>query len=205
MSIYWRSLTLREHDIYTKIIQLNLSPLAKIEDSIFREIVLDESIIDRMNATPPGLVPSIVEAALSVSGNLLNDKSDMYRMNSDLDQMRNAVASDPYEQFIMLICKAFPTYTPSDIEHLEYQEMLRLLVMAEQMTGFNPIVLEPQKPKSVTDALFKDKENARAIDMGAPPMGNLRQELAQRDEQDLSVKQARQIEMVNRIRERRSG
>jgi hypothetical protein len=202
--IYWRPLTLREHDIYIKVIDLQLVPLGKLQDTIFREIVLSPNVIDEMNQTPPGLVPSIVEAALSISGNLLREEGDMDRMNLDIAGMREAVNNNPYEQFILLICKAFPTYTPSQVEHLEYQEMLRLLVMAEQMIGLEePIVLKPtDKPKNITDRLFMDGREAEQADKGRPSAVDIRDLLAEKAPADPSLKQARQIEMVNRIRQR---
>jgi len=205
--IYWRPLTIREHDIYMKIIELELSYQGKLEDSIFREIVLDPSVIDSMNQTPAGLVPSIVNTALAISGNLLRGEQDMVKMNSDLAEMRAAVGSNPYEQFFLLICKAFPTYTPSDLEHLEYQEMLRLLVMAEQMIGLEePISLKPvAKQKSFTDQLFADKKEAEQVEHGRPSAVSIRDVLADRQKPDLSLQQARQIEMENKLRRMRQG
>lgn len=202
--IYWRPLTLREHDIYHKIIAIGIVPIGKLQDKIFREIVLDPSLIDAMNQTPPGLVASIVNTALSVSGNLLRDESDMDRLNNDLISMRNEVSNNPYEQFILLICKAFPTYTPSDIECLEYQEVLRLLVMAEQMIGIEePIKLtRKEEKKSLTDSLFQDRKQAEQLDMGRPSAVDIRDVLTERQKPDLATQQARQIEMMNKMRER---
>ena len=202
--IYWRPLTLREHDIYMKIIDLELTPTGKLQDQIFREIVLSPGIIDQMNQTPPGLVPSIVNTALTISGNLLQSKDDMDQMNMDLSGMRDAVSSNPYEQFIILICKAFPTYTPSDVEHLEYQEMLRLVVMAEQMIGLEePIVLKPlEKEKPITDRLFRDRKGAEEADHGRPSTADIREILSERQRPDLALQQARKIEMENRMRRR---
>jgi hypothetical protein len=201
--IYWRPLTLREHDIYIKIIELKLSPVGKVQDLIFREICLDPSIIDQMNQTPAGLVPSIVNAALTISGNLLRSQEEMDKMNNDLEEMRQAINSNPFEQFFLFICKAFPTYTPSDLETLEYQEILRLLVMAEQIIGLeHPIKLEPQKQESITDKLFKDANRAESIDRGAPSAVDIRDILAEKQKDSLSIREAKKIEMERRLRQR---
>jgi hypothetical protein len=202
--VYWRPLTLREHDIYTKIIAMDLSPIGEVQDTIFRDIVLNPDIIDEMNLMPPGVVPSIVNAALFVCGNLLQSEADMIRMNSDIEEMRKAISANPYEQFILLICKAFPTYTPSDIEELEYQEMLRLLVMAEKMTGMeDPIKLKPAKKEgSATDHLFQDRKAAEQVDRGAPAAEDIRDIIARRQGADLSPRQTKQAEMIERIRDR---
>lgn len=204
--IYWRPLTLQEHDIYTKIIELELSLIGKLQDTIFREIVLDPSVIDGMYQTPAGLVPSIVNAAMLVSGNLLRTDDDMDKMNADIHEMRQAVSTNPYEQFLLVICKAFPTYTPSDLEKLEYQEILRLLVMAEQMMGLEePIVLKPiQKEKSITDGLFADKKSAEQVEHGKPSAVSIRDLLKEKQKPNLALQEARKTEMENRIRKRRS-
>ena len=202
--IYWRPLTLREHDIYHKIISIGLVPIGKIQDQIFCEIVQNPDLVDGINLSPPGLVASIANAALTVSGNLLQGEDDMNRMNIDIAQMRDVVNSSPYEQFILVICKAFPTYTPSDIEQLDYQEMLRLLVMAEQMIGLEePIQLKKKEaPKNLTHQLFQDRKHAEQVDSSRPSAVDIRDILAEKQEPDLATKQARQIEMMNRLKQR---
>ncbi len=205
-SIYWRPLTLQEHDIYHKVIDLQLLSIGKIQDKIFREICLDPSFIDGMNQTPPGLVPSTANTALSISGNLLRGEEDMDRMNIDIAAVRDSVSSNPYEQFIILICKAFPTYTPADIEKLEYQEVLRLLVMAEQMLGLEePIKLTKQENKNLTDRLFQDRKGAEQADFGRPSATDIRDLLSDKQNVDPSLAQARQIEMINKMRQRNAS
>jgi hypothetical protein len=161
-----------------------------------------------MNLTPPGVVPSICNAALSIGGNLLRTEDDIERMNTDISDMRNAVKLNPYDQFIMLICKAFPKYTPSEVETLEYQEMLRLLVMAEQLVGLEePVQLKKNKQENLTDQLFKDARRGEQVDRGMPnkmdPTYNKELMLRQAaGNKDLSMQQARQLEMIRRIKER---
>jgi hypothetical protein len=201
--IYWRPLTLREHDIYTKIFTLGLSSKGKVEDLIFQDIVLDPLILDQMNLLPPGIVPSIVGAAMMVSGNNLDSDQEMNRMNTDLDQIRDSISDNPYEQFIMLICKAFPKYTPSDIEQLEYYEMLRLLAMAEQIIGLEePIKLKRQGSKEFTDRLFEDARRGEFVDHGAPRGENIKDVLVKNRKIEPGEKLARQIEMERIIRSR---
>lgn len=209
--IYWRPLTLREHDIYIKILNLGLSPEGKVHDLIFRDIVLDPGVIDAMYQTPAGLVPSIACTALAISGNELGSTAEMDQMNIDIAEMREAISANPIEQFFILICKAFPTYTPSDLEHLEYQELLRLVIMAEQMVGLEePVKLKyGEQKKGLTDQIFEDKKRAEQVDRGTPnrmdPTYDMDKILrAKESQKDLSMRQARQIEMAERIR-RRAG
>ncbi len=211
-TIYWRPLTLKEHDIYTKVIQLGLSPIGEVEDRLFRKIVLSPDVVDSMNLSPAGLVSSISQTALSLGGNLLETEDDISRMNLDIQEMRAAVNDNPYDQFIILICKAFPRYTPFEVENLEYQEMLRLLVMAEQLVGLEePVQLKKDTPKkNLTESLFKDRKMAEGIDRANqnkldPSLDRKRMLQEAHSQKDLSVAQARQIEMVNRIRQRNAS
>jgi len=203
--IYWRALTLREHDIYTKIIEFGLSPIGKVQDLIFREICLDPSVIDQMNLTPAGLIPSIVNTALTISGNSLRNNEDLDRINNDLQEMREVVHNSPFEQFFVIICKAFPTYTPSELEQLEYQEILRLLIMAEQILKLeNPLKLEVHEEKNLTDRLFKDRSQAEQADRGAPSATDIRDILAAKQEDSIAIREAKKIEMERRLRQRQS-
>jgi hypothetical protein len=203
--IYWRPLTLKEHDIYLKIIQMGLSSLGKIQDTIFKEIVLSEDVIDEMHLSPPGLVPSIVETALSISGIPIYSENCLEQVNTQLSEMRQSIYNNTLEQFIILICRAFPTYTPSEIENLEYQEVLRLLIMAEQILQLeNPIELQkPKEPKSLTSKLFEDGRRARLVENADPPEVSIR-DIYNEQQNNSSIKQARQAEMIRRFREKRT-
>jgi hypothetical protein len=205
MNIYWRPLTLREYDIYFKIIHMGLVSLGKVQDQIFREVVLSPDVIDDMYNTPAGLVPSLVDAIFLISGNFLLNKEDENRMNNDIDEARKSIENNPYEQFVILICKAFPSYTPFDIEKLEYQEMLRLLIMAEKILPIEPIKLKSEKKeKKFIDTLFEDKKKGEYVDHGAPVKEKITDRLSEKENlKNPSYQQARQIEMIRRIKEQR--
>jgi len=211
LQIIWRPLTWKEHGIYTRVLEIGTSSLCSLQNKIFREIVLDPIIIDQMQLTPPGVVPSIVNTALFVSGNSLQTEDDMFRLNQDIEEMRGRV-NTTYEQFILLICKAFPSYTPTDLENLEFQEVLRLLLFAEQMLELEtPIVLEKEKKKrGLTDKLMEDRRMAEASDRPGNASGiasNVRDTLQEKNvdpslQQARSIEQNRKLEMIKRIRER---
>lgn len=140
-TVFFRPLTLRERDAWMKIISTGLVPLGKAYDQVFREVVLDEALIQDMNQTPAGLVPTVVEVVFMISGNDLRTQDDMDRMNKDIKEVREAVSGNIFEQFMMLICQAFPSLTPKDVEDMEYPQILRLTMMAESMLGLEePVV-----------------------------------------------------------------
>jgi len=211
IQVVFRPLTWREHDAFTKMLALGLASRGKIEDVIFREIVLDPSLVDGMNQTPAGLVPGVVEVAINLSGNLLQTQMDMERLNADLEVMRKGLENNPFEQFILLICRAFPGYTPVEVEDLDFPEILRLLVMAEKILGLEePIVLKPaEKAPSLTDRLFEDNKGAKRVD-DAPPDGRRIDDLLRTAQQGThspsemaeSHEMARQQEVIRRIHER---
>jgi hypothetical protein len=209
INILWRPLTLKEHDIYLKILQMNLTSVGAVYSQIFKDIVLSPEVIDAMDISPPGLVDSIVNAALHISGLPMYSEDWMNIFNNQIAEMRETVQNNVMENFIRFICHAFPSYTPSDIEDLEYQELLRLLVMAEQILKPEvPIYLErPKKEKSLPDKLFADKHKAEQFERlpvpkpgqpSVPSEGHLH-------DQPPTPKQAKQIEMIRRLRERRAG
>lgn len=206
--VFWRPLTWQEHEAYIKIIAFDLVPIGKLQDTMFREIVLSPSSIDEMNLKPPGFVASIVNAAVSVSGNSLTNRQDVERLNTDLATARENLKTNPFDQMIMVICRAFPTYSPFDLRSLEFIEIIRLLVMAENILGMEqPITFGPPEGKRFTDKIFEDAAKAQKVDEVPPPGSagpNIKDELRQRyrEDNDMSWKQARQMEMMRRMREK---
>jgi len=194
--IPFRPLTWREFDAYNKTLNIGLVPQGKLEDEIFRLAILDPILIDEMYLTPAGLIPTIVSVILLVSGNTLQTEDDMNRLNNDIETMRRNVNGNVYEQFIMLICKAFPTYNPQMIEVLSFQEVLRLVIMAEQMLGLEePINIQPQgKSKSLTDQIFEDKKHAQMVEHGRPSAVDIRDYLQEQEKDPMSIKMAKEIE-----------
>lgn len=67
-------------------------------------------------------------------------------------------------QIIILICKAFPHLTPSDISNLTYEQILRYLVISESILDVK-LDIEKQEPQK-TGTINFEKENKV---MGATP------------------------------------
>jgi hypothetical protein len=197
--------TLREYRAFRTELEIGLRPRDIVYDEIFRDIVLDEVLIDEYNTLPAGLVDSVVDAVLLISGNLLQTEEDIARINSDIDAARQYVEQDVYNQLSMIICKAFPRYTPSDLDDMEWSEFLRVLLMAEQMLGLEePIKVEAAKKKSLIDKVFEDARKAEEMDRPSP--GEHRQMNAQRGVSRGSmdeVKKQMDMETIRKLQERR--
>jgi len=205
--VIFRPLTWREHDTYSTIFGMGLISPSKLENQVFREVVLDKALINEMNQTPPGLVPGVVSVVMRLSGNLLRDEGEMNRLNSDIGLMRSGLENNIFEQMILLICRAFPRYTPRDIEDLDFPEVIRLVVLAEKILGLEePIEIKPKQEKSFTDSLFNDAREADRVDLGPPPndrLSNVLQNIKEGDGSDREAAMARHLEMIRRMRSRR--
>lgn len=206
MRIIYRPLTRAEYDTYTLIFQSGLTTPGKVQDRIFREVVLDRGLIDMMGNLPAGLVPSIVDVVFYLSGFVLQDDSELTRLNQGIQALRQEVQSNIWEFFTVEICRAFPSYTPEDLRNKSIQEFLRLLVMAEKInepdTPYQ--VVRAKKKQSLTDRAFEDARRAAQVDApGGPKNLNIKDQLRAAQRPDLSTEQARQIEMIRRIHEQR--
>jgi hypothetical protein len=205
LKVLFRPLTKREFYSYLQISVMGLVLPGKLENHIFREIVLDPATIDMMMDLPAGLISSIVGVAYKLSGNPLSTEDEVHRFNNDIAQARASLESDVYDQFTTVICKAFPSYSPDDVEEFPYPKFLKLLVMAEQILQLDPINLKPkQEKKSFTGSLFEDAKRAAQVDRpGGPKNLNIKDELEAQREVDRSTAMARKIETMKRVQERR--
>lgn len=198
--VIFRLPTWREHDIYERALALSWDLPGQIEDRIFREICLDPALIDEMNQTPAGLVSTVIRVALLLSGNNLSSPEKMDRLNADLQTVRESVSTNAYESLIILICKAFPSFKPSEVEDLSYWEILRLSIMAEQILEMKEPVkfFIEKKQRSITDKLFDDARQAEKEESMPGQPSN-------RPQQPMTREQLRQAEMIRRIKERNSS
>jgi len=202
LEIVFRPLTWRELDIYKRALSFGYKDYEDLYDEIFDLVVLDPLILDEKWQTPAGLVPTIARLVIAISGDIPED-NPIEKINRDLEEARQAVRDNIFEQFILTICKAFPSLVPRQIEDMEYPEILRLLMMAEQILEKEPIKLEKQqRRKDLTEQLMEDRRRAERVDSMKPSPQDIRDLLQPQEKRDLSYEMARQIEMVNRIKER---
>ncbi len=212
-----------EYKNYIWFLRSGLIDKVSLYEYIFKTNVLDEELVDKMYSMPAGLVDSIVELILRLAGNPLMTQEDIDKINNDINLTRNAVQSNIYEQFITIICRAFPSYKPDDLDNLDWQELLRLLLLAEAKlksgysqiiaTGENQFTLvqwpeeanvnitpkqeEPKKKKNLFDQI---KEDAKQMSKDNPDM--IRKPPPQTSQRP---KSKRDIEMMKMNEMRRRG
>jgi hypothetical protein len=128
--------------------------------------------------------------------------------------MRGFIQNNVYEQFVSIICRVFPAYSPSEVEDLSWPEILKLLLMAEKVLveegriegGVNVKPLE--KPKELTNQIAEDMKKFREVDLAPPPAVDLRdqqpmsQDPRRAGKKELTPQQAAQVERANKAKER---
>lgn len=214
ITVTYRLLTWKEFDVYDRILLLDLVSPGKIEDSIFRDVVLDKDIVNSMYQLPAGIVPAISQLVLYLSGNSLRSLGDGERLNQSLNIARQNLATSASEQMILLIIKAFPQYSIEDLENLEFPEILRLTVMAEEALEVSPFEVGPAKKEKKNDFIeraFDDAKRAGQVDSmpppaeqrGAPRQRNIQDIIKEDQDGMMTPEQARQQKMIRIMNERR--
>jgi hypothetical protein len=139
------------------------------------------------NDQPAGIIPTIVKTVMYMSGAMKGPA-----IIKQLDSHRPKI-SNIEDQLVCIVCKAFPAYTPEQVESLNWQTLLKRVAQAEQILGMEPIKLidhEADHAKMVAEAKFNlQKEITRATqDHG--PMSN-----KQFAEEAFEAKKTREIVM----------
>ena len=129
------------------------------EDIIFSECLLfpkyKKGMFDNYLA---GEVESVLAAITSVIGFSATDQ-----FVDDVDLSRSKLGSLE-NQIVILICKAFPHLTLSDIDNFTYEELLRYMVISEEILGMKITIEKPSSKKA--GVIDFEKENR---EMNQPP------------------------------------
>jgi hypothetical protein len=140
-------------------IQFHISEQA--EDVLLEECVLypeiKEGYLDSLNA---GVVATLVEKILSMSGfsNLEGIKADLEKERNDIQLLDN--------QIVLMICKAFPHLTPSDIDNFDYPTIIHHVTLAEEILGTK---LEISRPEDKNKIDFDKDNKGQGFVQGAFP------------------------------------
>lgn len=129
-----------------------------LEASIFNECVLDPVIIDNAMELRAGVVPTVAGVIMSLSG----PSRDVQVFNQQLDEARK-FTDDAESQIIMIICKAFPTYTPEFLATLPWHTVMTRLAQAERilLSKDPPELKEPLKlytPEEIEEKVNSTKK-----------------------------------------------
>tara|TARA_R110002126_G_scaffold183202_1_gene331753 strand:+ start:3386 stop:4105 length:720 start_codon:yes stop_codon:yes gene_type:complete len=109
---------------------------------------------------PAGIIPTVVKTVMYMSG-ALKGPSIIKQINSHRSKISNIE-----DQLVCIVCKAFPAYTPEQVESLNWQTLLKRVAQAEQILGMDPIKLidkEAEHADMVAKSKFDvQKEISRA-------------------------------------------
>jgi len=102
------------------------------------------------DASLAGDIATLVEKILYLSGfsNLENIKDDLDKEREKIQILDN--------QIVLIICKAFPHITPSDIDSFDYPTILHYVSLAEELIGTK---LEISKMDQDTGKIDFDQDN----------------------------------------------
>lgn len=134
-----RPLTRREFNLYIPL--LDKEPDEIIPTILDKCVIYPDKIPDHYLA---GIDSSICRAIVNVSGFLKEED-----LAKAVIEYRGYAASLE-ARLTMYICKAFPSISPDQVDNMDFQEIIKLASLAEQMIGneipYNDF-LNPKKPK----------------------------------------------------------
>tara|TARA_A100001011_G_scaffold393992_1_gene485294 strand:- start:494 stop:1225 length:732 start_codon:yes stop_codon:yes gene_type:complete len=121
-----------------------------------KEELLEFKKMDRDNQDA-GIISTVVKAILSTSGVTKGEQ-----IFAQLDMARSLIGNIE-DQICVLICRAFPSYTPEDVEKMSWPTILKRAAQAEMiLLGYS--VELPIKPDTKgADAESRQKDKLRGI------------------------------------------
>lgn len=146
----WKPLPISDYIRYNRDMGRGLIPFARIEDEIFRNCVLDDTLIRQMDFLKAGIVSTVAVNILQYSG-----PTGIDAFNNDLNMARQLVcgqSAKAINELIILLTIAFP-YKPEDIYDMDYETFMSRIALAEaklMQTGFlkEPITMQSEKKNS---------------------------------------------------------
>lgn len=138
------------------------------------DILLDKCILypvisrEQRESLLAGEVMTLVDKILSLSGfsNIDNIKVDLDREREKIQLLDN--------QIVLIICKAFPHITPSDIDNFDYPTTLHYISLAEELLG-TKLEISKVDTKPNTINFEKDNKEQGFIMSAFPPNPDVKQ------------------------------
>lgn len=118
-----------------------------IEDEIWLSCVLEHPYAEPLDDLLAGTVSTVAELILFLSG--LPDIRDKQAV---LEASRARAAADFHLQVQVALCRAFPAYTPEQLEKLSLPQLLLRVAQAEQILGQQFTISEPDVKQASSPA-----------------------------------------------------
>jgi len=113
--------------------------LVEAEDIIFRACVLEDRIKDLYpNQLLAGDISTIAQQIMEVSAPRSPDE-----LQERINYYTNIASNDIFDRMLMLICTAFPGYTPTDLESMTWKQIARLVGMAQVILMERGLMKQP--------------------------------------------------------------
>lgn len=128
------------------------------EDNIFDSCVTDDYLKSRASVMKAGVVSTVVAGILAASA---PSSIDDYQFS--LNYFRHVVRDNLIDQMTILICQAFPSYTPTQVQGMIFEEFMYTLALAEKKLldmGIltEPLALLPPEDTKSADVLPEKKD-----------------------------------------------
>lgn len=141
-----------------------------IEDEVWLSCVLDHPYTEPLDDFLAGTVSTVANLILFLSG--LPEIQDKQAL---LEHSRARVDTDFYLQMQTAICRAFPGYTPEQLEGLTLHQLMLRMAQVEMASGQQFTIEDPDKakPKSVKGVDFDaDNRQYGEAGLGTNPYDN---------------------------------
>lgn len=189
--IPWKPLSIGEFLEYDVLFKSGLVDHSILENEIFTKCVTDPVEINDLGSHKAGTVTTVVASIMANS--YIND---IDAFNEALEHSR-LIIQHPVHQFVSVICRAYPGYTPDDIYKMDMTTMLIRLAQAEDKLRLagglqEPIrlykegeeELEAEKPKRFK---LDPKRLKEAFDVQDGPKPKKMDLSAMRDDEDIDL------------------
>jgi hypothetical protein len=117
-----------------------LAPI--VEDNIWEECVIEHTLPGTLSTLNAGLVSTIVRLILGFS-----NPTSQQDIEYDIREVREK-SNNIREDIIIKICQAFPSYSPDQVEAMEWRTQLKRLVQAEKILGTTFSFIDKAKIKT---------------------------------------------------------
>ena len=161
-SVPFRLLTNKKAAQYQLILTLstdNISLTNTIYEDIFRQCCEDKYLSTQCDSIPAGVPQAIGKLVLYLSGVTTTNESILYTREL-LKAYRSQI--NTYKELIQrVICSVFSGYKFSDLESLNYQELIKIYVQAEKLLLEQGIIekeLEIKTPEELAEEAEKKKQ-----------------------------------------------
>jgi len=139
-------------------------PSIYLEEEIFLSSVLDPWVRTNIDNLKAGTISTIASQVMEKSG-----PTNIEGTNQYLDQARAQSSSSLSDEITMMICRAFPSYTPHDIRNMSWEDVVHCLVLAEKMLGVKEPLHLLSREEQAEQQQRKKRNVARKLGPGIPP------------------------------------